>query len=102
MTGVIAIDEAGDLGPAGTRYYSMVAIVIFRPRDLKKASKLLPKDVERKWHNTLPVFREQILKTMSDLKFDVVYTTIDKNYPDNHHPIYGNELYEKVNSYLNK
>ena len=96
MTGLIAIDEAGDLGSAGTRYFSMAAMVMLRPHDLKKASKLLPKEDERKWHNTLPVFRKQLLETMSELKFDVVYTTVDKNYPNNHHPIYGNKLYEKV------
>ena len=90
------IDESGDLGSAGTRYFSMAAIIMLRPRDLKKASKLLPKDDERKWHNSLPVFRNQILQTMSELRFDVVYTTVDKNNSDNHHPIYGNKLYEFV------
>ena len=84
------IDESGDLGSAGTRYFSMAAIIMLRPRDLKKASKLLPKDDERKWHNSLPVFRNQILQTLSELRFDVVYTTVDKNNPDK--PLFNEEI----------
>jgi hypothetical protein len=33
---------------------------------------------------------------MSDLRFNAVYTVVDKNNPSNHHPVYGNKLYEKV------
>ena len=33
---------------------------------------------------------------MSDLDFRVVYTVVDKNNPLDHHPIYGNRLYETV------
>lgn len=88
------IDESGDLGSAGTKYFSIAAIVMLRPRDLKKAADLLPKDTERKWHNTLPQRRREILTSMADLRFNVVYSIVDKNNPFDHHPIYGNELYE--------
>ena len=96
MTGLIVIDESGDLGSAGTRYFSIAAIVMLRPRDLKKASDLLPRDTERKWHNTLPQNRREILTSMADLRFDAVYSVVDKNNPSDHHPVYGNELYEKI------
>ncbi len=96
MTGLIAIDESGDLGSAGTRYFSIAAIVMLRPRDLKKAADLLPNDTERKWHNTLPQNRREVLSSMVDLRFNVVYSVVDKNNPSDHHPVYGNELYEKI------
>ena len=96
MTGLIAIDESGDLGSHGTRYFAIAVIVMLRPRNLKKAADLLPKDSERKWHNSLPQVREEVLSAMSDLRFNAVYTVVDKNNPSDHHPVYGNELYEKV------
>ena len=52
LTGTIIIDESGDLGPSGTRYFSMAAIVAFRSRDLKRAANVLPNQSERKWYNS--------------------------------------------------
>lgn len=96
MTGLIAIDESGDLGSHGTRFFAIAAIVMLRPRDLKKAANLLPSDTERKWHNSIPQIREEILTAMSSLRFTAAYTVVDKNNPSDHHPVYGNELYEKT------
>lgn len=96
MTGLIVIDESGDLGPNGTRFFSIAAIIAFRSRDLKRAANILPKNSERKWHNSLPQQRTFILETMSHLKFKVVYTIINKNNPHNSEHIYGNELYKRV------
>lgn len=96
MTGLIAIDESGDLGSHGTRYFAIAAIVMLRPRNLKKAADLLPKDTERKWHNSIPQVRGEVLSAMSDLRFNAVYTAVDKNNPSDHHPVYGNELYERT------
>ena len=96
MTGLIVIDESGDLGSAGTRFFSMAAIIVFRSRDLKRAAILLPNSSERKWHNTTPEKRNELLETMSGLKFKVVYTVVEKNKPDNHNCVYGNELYKIV------
>ena len=96
MTGLIAIDESGDLGPSGSKYFSIAAIIMLRPRNLKKASDMLPNGEERKWHNSTPVFRRNLLETLSELSFNVVYTVVNKNEPLNHHPIYGNKLYEEV------
>ena len=97
MTGLIAIDESGDLGSAGTRYFSIAAIVMLRPRDLKKAADYIPKDkIEHKWNNSLPGIRKELLSIMSDLRFNVVYTVVDKNNPPDKRPVYGNALYEIV------
>ena len=97
MTGLIAIDESGDLGSAGTEYFAMAAIVMLRPRDLKKAADLIPKkDYEVKWNNSLPSKRSEILQSMGDLRFRIVYTVVNKNHPDDNRPIYGNQLYEAV------
>ena len=96
MTGLIVIDESGDLGSSGTEYFSIAALIVLRPRYLKKAADLLPSNEERKWHNSTPSFRNEILSTMSDLDFRVVYTVVNKNNPLDHHPIYGNKLYETV------
>jgi len=96
VTGLIVIDESGDLGPDGTRYFVIAAIIVFRSRDLKKAARALPNNTERKWHNTLPQQRIFILELMSNSKFKTVYTVVDKNEPLNHERIYGNELYKSV------
>ena len=74
----------------------MAAIVVFRSRDLKKAAKMLPDSSERKWHNTLPEKRNELLEMMSGLNFKAVYTVVDKNNPVDHDYLYGNNLYSKV------
>ena len=80
MTGLIAIDEAGDLGSAGTRYFTMAAIVLFRSRNLKKAAVSIPNDgIEHKWNNSTPERRLNVLKSMADQKFKIVYVVVDKN-----------------------
>ena len=96
MTALIAIDEAGDLGSAGTRFFSIAAIIVFRSRDLKKAASLLPSNSERKWHNTIPEKRKELFSVMSDLKFSVVYAVVEKNRPQDHEFVYGNPLYKKM------
>ena len=96
MTGLIAIDESGDLGSHGTNYFAMAAIVMLRPRDLKEAANLLPSDKERKWHNSTKQVRTNLLKSLSKLRFKAVYTVVDKNHPSDHKYKYGNELYEAV------
>ncbi len=96
MTGLIAIDESGDLGSHGTKYFVIAAIVVFRSRDLKKAASLLPKSFESKWYNTTPDQRRTILSELSASKFKVVYTVVEKNNPANNKHMYGNELYKAV------
>ena len=97
MTGLIAIDESGDLGSSGTEYFTIAAIIMLRPRDLKKAADSIPhNNYETKWNNSTPNDRIMIINSMSALKFRIVYCTVNKNNPDDHRPIYGNDLYEKV------
>lgn len=80
MTGLIAIDESGDLGYSGTRYFTMVAIVLFRTRYLKKAADMIPnKGYEVKWNNSDNRTRVAILDALSGLNFKIVYFTLDKN-----------------------
>lgn len=94
MTGLIAIDESGDLGPSGTRYFAMAAIVMLRTRDLKKAADMLPRGgIERKWNNTSPEKRRELLDALSGLKFKIVYTIVDKNNQEYGKPVYGKDLY---------
>lgn len=97
MTGLIVIDESGDLGSAGSRFFAIAAIVMLRPRDLKKAADAIPRGGrESKWRNTVPQVRDEIIETMSELRLKIVYTVTDKNHPDDNRPIYGNQLYEAV------
>jgi hypothetical protein len=52
VTGLIAIDESGDLGSSGTRYFTMAAIIMFRTRYLKRAADAIPnKGYEVKWNH---------------------------------------------------
>ena len=81
MTGLIAIDESGDLGSSGSRYFCIAAIIMLRTRDLKKASSLLAKDCEGKWYNTFPEKRIRIMEAMAESNMKVVYTVVDKNHP---------------------
>ena len=97
LTGLIAIDESGDLGSSGTVFFTIAAIVMFRPRSLKKAAEAIPKkDYEVKWSNSNAQIRRDVIGAMSNLPFKIVYCTVNKNHPQNHRPIYGNELYEEV------
>ena len=97
MTGLIAIDESGDLGSSGTRYFTMAAIIMFRTRYLKIAADMIPnKGYEVKWNNSDNHTRTSILDTLSNLDFKIVYCTVDKNHPGSKKPIYGNDLYESV------
>ena len=82
MTGLIVIDESGDLGSKGSTYFAIAALVMLRPRHLKVASKLLPNDGrEHKWVNTDPDDRRELLSTMSGCEFRAVYAVINKNNP---------------------
>ena len=96
MTGLIVIDESGDLGPHGSKYFAIAAIVVFRSRDLKKAASFLSKTFESKWYNVSPDQRRTVLSAMSNSKFKVVYTVVEKNKPLNHNRLYGNELYRVI------
>ena len=72
MTGLIAIDESGDLGSSGTRYFTMAAIIMFRTRYLKRAADAIPnKGYEVKWNNSDNHAREMVLNALSDLNLNL-------------------------------
>jgi hypothetical protein len=97
MTGLIAIDESGDLGSSGTRYFTMAAIIMLRPRNLKKAADMIPnRGYEVKWNNSDSLTRTKIISALSNLNFKIVYYTVDKNHPEDNRPVYGNELYMRI------
>ena len=45
MTGLIVVDESGDLGSAGSEYFAMAALILMRPRHLKSVLGVFPKMV---------------------------------------------------------
>ena len=97
MTGVIVLDDSGDLGSKGTKYFTIAAIIMFRPRHLKPAYKLLQnRGIELKWYTTNSDFRKKVLETMNNCQFTAVYSSINKNQPLSRENIYGNELYETM------
>ena len=97
MTGLIVIDESGDLGSKGTVYFSMAAMIMLRPRHLKPAYKLLHKgSFEQKWYNSSEQERIQLFNSMNNCQFKAVYSVINKNHPLSKKNYYGNMLYEKM------
>lgn len=96
MTGLIVIDESGDLGSGGSKYFAMAALILFRTRHLKSAYKLLPKNYERKWYDSTPEERNEILDAMAECQFKAVVCAINKNNPDSKQYAYGNELYKTI------
>ena len=97
MTGLIVVDESGDLGSNGSRFFSMAALVMFRSRYLKNASKMIPNDEEEhKWSNTEPEKRKALFEVMNQCNFDAVYSVVEKRSPKSKNAVYGNRLYENT------
>ena len=96
MTGLIAIDESGDLGENGTSFFVMAAIVSRRSRKLLSTYKKIPiKDYESKFSNSSNEERRNVLIEMADSDTQIVYVCIDKN--DRGEPYTcGNILYQKA------
>ena len=83
MTGLIVVDESGDLGSNGSRFFSMAALVMFRSRYLKNASKMIPNDEEEhKWSNTEPEKRKALFEVMNQCNFDAVYSVVERETPN--------------------
>jgi len=96
MTGLIAIEESGNLGEKGTRYFVMVAIVSRRSRQLLSTYKKIPKkDYESKFGNSSDEERKEVLTEIIDSDTQIVYVCIDKdNWNEPYR--YGNILYQKT------
>ena len=97
MTGLIVIDESGDLGSKGTTFFAMAAIVMIRPRHLKPAYKLIHKgSFEQKWYNSSNEERTTLFQMMKTCQFNAVCSVINKNHPLSKKNLYGNPLYEMM------
>ena len=97
MTGLIAIDESGDLGSAGSDYFAMASIVTSASRNLKKASSQIPLGkIEYKFFNTFPDKIHRILNQVCDSEVSINYIVTCKNNPIGHTFVYGNDLYRRT------
>jgi len=98
MTGIVAIDECGDLGKNGSRYFVMSAIMTIRSRYLLQTSKLIKnREHEEKYKNTSNDKKATILNTIPNSNVRITYVMADKSNPDSEfYGIYGNELYKDV------
>ena len=98
MTGIIAIDESGDLGKNGTRFFVISAIITNRSRSLLLTSKLINNNCfEMKYTNSDDKTRKLILKSISESKITVTYIVVDKyDFNSKYYNKYGKELYKAV------
>ena len=96
MTGLIAIDESGDLGENGTRFFVIAAIVSGRSRRLLSTYKKIPlKEYESKFSNSSDEEREDVLNELATTDTKIVCVCVDKN--DYREPYRsGNTLYQKA------
>jgi len=97
MTGLIAIDESGDLGEKGSRFFIIVAIVSKRSRHLSKAYKATPAGYgpEIKFYESTHRERLNVLTEIAAADAQIVYVCIDKTKWDEPYRN-GNELYRQA------
>lgn len=94
MTGMIAIDESGDLGWRGSRFFLMAAVVTQRSRHLLKAYKAAPTGdgPEIKFYDANDKERVGVLKEVADADVYIVCVCFDK-YDPQCPAERGNDLY---------
>ena len=94
MTGLIAIDESGDLGTEGSRFFLMAAVVTKRTKHLLKAYKAIPTidGKELKFYNFRDDERLSILSEIAAADVKIIYVCIDKH-SSNEPYRSGKELY---------
>lgn len=80
MKGLIAIDELGDLGQKGSRYFLMAAIITYRQRNLLKTYKSIPTrgDGRTKFYNASKKERIKVLREIANSNVNIVYVCVDK------------------------
>ncbi|MDN5357523.1 MAG: hypothetical protein PWR17_692 [Candidatus Methanomethylophilaceae archaeon] len=97
MTGLILIDESGDLGSAGSRYFTISAVITSMSRNLRSVSKLIPDTMpEHKFYNADDEERISVVREFSQSDSVVVSAVIEKNCPQSGHCTYGNDLYRTM------
>jgi len=94
LTGLIAIDESGDLGSRGSKFFVIAAIVTRRSRHLLKVYKSIPigNDSEVKFYEARHNERLDILTELAESESSIVYVCVNKK--DYREPCrHGNKLY---------
>ena len=101
MSWVVAVDESGNLGK-DTRFFTMAAIIMRRPRHLKKAYDSIPKkDYESKFYNSSNEEIKNVLQNIVQSDVKIVYSSVDKyDHEGRLYGVYGNTLYKSVLSEL--
>ena len=97
MSWVISIDESGNLG-RDTRFFTIAATIIRRPRHLKKVYEIIPKTgIESKYYNTSKDVIKTILEEFAKSDAKIAYVVVDKyNNKGVHYRKAGNNLYRAV------
>lgn len=101
MSWVVAIDESGNLGKE-SRYFCMAALIVRRPRYLRKAYDSIPKKGrESKFSNSSDEDIITVLNNVAEADVRVVYSIVDKyDHNGSFYGILGNDLYKAVLSAL--
>ena len=74
MTGLIVIDESGDLGSSGSKYFTIASIISPSSRELIQASRLLPtSSKEKKFYNSTESEIIPILESIADTHAKISY-----------------------------
>lgn len=95
MADLILVDESGDLGRNGTRFFIMTAIVTTRSRNLLATSKLLPQGRgEVKFHDSDDESRIEIMRCLSLAPETQMVCACCEKKNQGDRSLYGNELYE--------
>jgi hypothetical protein len=94
MTGLILVDESGDLGSAGSSYFTMTAVITSRSRNLLSVSKLIPITMpEHKFYNATEDERISVAGEYALSDSTAVSAAVEKNHPLSGDYLYGNDLY---------
>ena len=101
MSWVVAIDESGNLGKE-TRFFSMAALIMRRPRYLKKVYNSIPKkECESKFYNSSDEEIIEVLQSITQADVRIVYSSVDKyDHKGRFYGILGSVLYKSVLSEL--
>lgn len=96
MTGIAAIDESGDTGPNGSRYFVISAVITNRSRNLLSTSKLIHSSkTEQKFFNSDISTKRTILYELASSNPTIVSIVVDKyDFSSKYYGHYKNDLYE--------
>lgn len=95
MTGIIAIDESGDLGKNGSRFFVISAVMSERSRNLLRTSKMIDnRFFESKYRNTSKEDISELLHSLVNSGSVITYVVVDKHdFNSPYYDVYGNNLF---------